>query len=93
MQRNQIDLSLIPCYLPEQLPQNPVDLVMANILSGPLVALAQTLLDLLKPQGTLVLSGILATQVDTIVAAYAQHLTQLEIQQSGDWIRISGQKS
>lgn len=92
MQRNHIDASLIQCYLPEQLPQIPTDLVIANILMGPLVELSETLLALLKPQGQLVLSGILATQVDTILACYSHYLNNIQVQQLDEWIRISGQK-
>ena len=92
MQRNNISPQTIQCYLPEQLPKQAVDLVMANILSGPLVELSDTLLNLLKPKGYLVLSGILASQTDAIIQAYSDQLSQLQVQQSGDWIRISGQK-
>jgi len=91
MQRNQISEQQIQRYLPEQLPIQTVDLVIANILSGPLLELAGTLLGFLKPKGQLVLSGILASQVDSIVDMYSTHLNQLEIKQSGDWIRVSGQ--
>ena len=92
MQRNQIDPALIRHYLPEQLPQDAADLLLANILSGPLVELADTLLNLVKPNGYLVLSGILAPQKEAILSAYSAQLTQIEVKQSGDWLRISGKR-
>lgn len=92
MQRNQIDSALIRHYLPEQLPQYAADLLLANILSGPLVELADTLLNLVKPSGYLVLSGILASQKEAILSAYSAQLTQIELKQSGDWLRISGKR-
>ncbi len=92
MQRNQIDPTLIRHYLPEQLPQCTADLLIANILLGPLVELADTLLNLVKPNGYLVLSGILASQKEAILSAYSAQLTQIELKQSGDWLRISGKR-
>ncbi|MBV6417552.1 MAG: Ribosomal protein L11 methyltransferase [Steroidobacteraceae bacterium] len=46
------------------------DLVLANILSGPLVDLASQLTALVRPGGQLVLAGLLATQADEVAAAY-----------------------
>jgi ribosomal protein L11 methyltransferase len=46
------------------------DLVLANILAGPLIALAPRLAALLKPGGTLVLSGVLECQLDEVLASY-----------------------
>jgi ribosomal protein L11 methyltransferase len=92
MQRNQIDPALIRHYLPEQLPQYAADLLLANILSGPLVELADTLLNLVKPSGYLVLSGILVSQKEAILSAYSAQLSQIELKQSGDWLRISGKR-
>jgi ribosomal protein L11 methyltransferase len=46
------------------------DLVLANILAGPLIALAPRLSGLLEIGGTLVLSGLLDRQLDEVLAAY-----------------------
>ena len=48
----------------------PYDLVFANILAPPLVALAQDLKDALRPGGTAILSGLLRTQERRVAAAY-----------------------
>ena len=47
------------------------DVVVANILAGPLVDLAQSVATRLSSGGELALSGILSEQVDGIVSAYA----------------------
>ena len=49
------------------------DLVVANILAGTIMDLAPTLERYLKPQGVLILSGILATQADRVRACFAQY--------------------
>ena len=52
----------------------PADVVVANILSSPLKLLAPVLTDLVRPGGSLVLSGVLERQVDEVAAAYAPRL-------------------
>ncbi len=47
------------------------DLIVANILAGPLCELAPEIMSRLKPGGSLILSGILTRQADTVAAAYA----------------------
>lgn len=61
----------IGAQLPEQLGTERFDLVLANILSQPLIDLAPTLLGALKRGGELVLSGILLEQADSVRRAYA----------------------
>jgi len=48
----------------------PFDLIVANILAGPLVALAPAIAANLAPRGTVILSGLLPGQRARIVAAY-----------------------
>lgn len=48
----------------------PYDLVFANILAPPLVALAQDIKGALKPGGVAILSGLLRTQERRVLAAY-----------------------
>ncbi len=56
----------------------PYDLVFANILAPPLVALAQDIKGALKPGGVVILSGLLRTQERRIVAAYISRGFRLE---------------
>ncbi|MFI5411464.1 50S ribosomal protein L11 methyltransferase [Kaistia sp. UC242_56] len=48
----------------------PFDLVVANILAGPLIALAPEIVQHLAPQATVVLSGLLVAQGPGVTAAY-----------------------
>jgi len=48
----------------------PFDLIVANILAGPLIELASDFADGLAPGGTIMLAGLLDTQADAVVAAY-----------------------
>ena len=48
----------------------PYDLVFANILAPPLVALAQDIRGALRPDGVAILSGLLRTQERRVLAAY-----------------------
>ncbi len=65
---------------------------MANILSGPLLELAEFFSSKLKTGGWIVLSGILAEQAEKIRLHYQQWFRLEATVQEGDWIRISGQK-
>ncbi|ODT83644.1 MAG: hypothetical protein ABS76_01615 [Pelagibacterium sp. SCN 64-44] len=48
----------------------PYDLLVANILAGPLTALAPDMAGVAQPGATVILSGILNTQADGVIAAY-----------------------
>lgn len=48
----------------------PYDLVVANILAGPLTELAPGMGEITQTGGTAILSGILNTQADGVIAAY-----------------------
>ncbi|MER0043787.1 50S ribosomal protein L11 methyltransferase [Pseudomonas sp. MGal98] len=88
--RNGIADERFPVYLPADLPQEPADVVVANILAGPLVSLAPQITGLVKRGGRLALSGILAEQAEEVRAAYAAHF-QLDPTATLDgWVRISG---
>ena len=63
----------------------PFDLLIANILAGPLIELAPAFAKALAPGGTIILAGLLDTQSDAVIAAYeAQHCTLVECG-SGEW--------
>ncbi|WP_194756808.1 50S ribosomal protein L11 methyltransferase [Aliidiomarina indica] len=77
-------------FLPEFAPSEPVDIVIANILAGPLQELAPTLLNYLKPGGQLALSGILARQADDVMAAYAPDVEFAPVQYVDEWCFLHG---
>jgi ribosomal protein L11 methyltransferase len=70
----------------------PADLVVANILSSPLKLLAPVLVDLVRPGGALVLSGVLERQVDEVSAAYAPRMTLAVAGLADGWACLAGTK-
>lgn len=68
------------------------DIVIANILSNPLKLLAPLLVDLVKPGGWLVLSGVLERQAQEVTEAYASRL-RLQVWRAADgWVCLAGIK-
>jgi ribosomal protein L11 methyltransferase len=67
--RNGIDSGLTVTADPA-LADRSADLLVANILAGPLVELAPRFAAAVRPGGEIVLSGILAGQADAVTAAY-----------------------
>ena len=63
----------------------PFDLIVANILAGPLIELAPDLAKALAPGGTLILAGLLDTQADAVVNAYVKLGFSLAERGSGEW--------
>ncbi len=68
------------------------DVVVANILTNPLCVLAPLLAARVAPGGRIVLSGVLETQADEVIAAYTPHLSlQVGAVHEG-WVRLEGNK-
>ena len=88
--RNQIDANQFPLFLPAEMPEDKVDLLIANILSGPLVELSNQLAELVKPGGKILLSGILQQQENTIQSAYQPFFDLDPVCTKEDWIRVTG---
>ena len=63
----------------------PFDLIIANILAGPLIELAPDFANALAPDGAVVLAGLLDTQADGVIAAYETHGFSLRDRGSGEW--------
>ncbi|OBW92179.1 ribosomal protein L11 methyltransferase [Gallibacterium genomosp. 3] len=80
-------------YLSADTPQDlTADVVVANILAGPLKELAPIISNLVIPQGHLGLSGILATQSNAVAAAYADQFALDDVAEREEWCRITGIK-
>jgi len=63
----------------------PFDLIIANILAGPLIELAPDFAKALTPGGTIILAGLLDTQADAVVAAYEKLGLVLRERGFGEW--------
>lgn len=66
------------------------DVVVANILAGPLKELYPIISQLPKAQGNLGLSGILASQAQSVCEAYAQTFELEPVVEREEWCRITG---
>jgi ribosomal protein L11 methyltransferase len=66
--------------------------VVANILAGPLVALAPVLTSLMTPGGRLLLAGLLADQAEEVIKAYAPTIDLVIADQQEGWVLLSGNK-
>ncbi|WP_339638916.1 50S ribosomal protein L11 methyltransferase [uncultured Sulfitobacter sp.] len=68
----------------------PFDLIFANILKGPLVALAPDMAGALQPAGYAILSGLLNEQADEVIEVYARSGINLVHRESiGDWTTLT----
>jgi ribosomal protein L11 methyltransferase len=63
----------------------PFDLIIANILAGPLIELAPAFAKTLAPGGTIILAGLLDNQAAPVAAAYVAQGLRLEYRGSGEW--------
>jgi len=63
----------------------PFDMIIANILAGPLIDLAPGFAGALAPGGTVVLAGLLDTQADAVATAYRDLGLTVEFQGAGEW--------
>ena len=91
-QRNAINEQDYQVYLPQHYPAQQADIVLANILAGPLIELQAQIIASIKPGGLLVLSGILDNQYQQVMDAY-QHAIKFDpIQTQEQWVRLSGRK-
>ncbi|MFN3920280.1 MAG: 50S ribosomal protein L11 methyltransferase [Methylohalobius sp.] len=87
--KNQVVERLICCY-PEAMPKIAADIVLANILADPLIALAPTLTALTRLRGWLVLSGLLETQAESVKQAYAEHFDFKPPVVEDNWVCLAG---
>ncbi len=78
--------------LPDAADPAPADVLVANILAGPLHALAPRLAGLVVAGGRLALSGILAGQEAELLERYAEWFEDLRVTQREDWMRIDGRR-
>ena len=72
--------------------ESPHDLVVANILAGPLAALAPRLTTSTAAGGTLVLAGLLPAHADEVQRAYAQAFDWRPVVEREDWVRLEGRR-
>lgn len=84
--RPWIDTALADGVKGAPLDQAPYDLIMANILAGPLIDLAAPMSALLMPGGAIILSGLMRHQERAVLARYrAEGLILKKRIHHGEW--------
>jgi ribosomal protein L11 methyltransferase len=89
--RNDVSSRIEVSEVPAQL--QPAGCVVANILAGPLIALAPTLTAACELGGDLLLSGLLKTQAYEVKAAYSPHFDTVRVVGRDDWCCIHARRS
>lgn len=89
--RNGVVERLRTCLPGELRDDDSGDVVVANILAEPLIALAPELTRRVQPGGLLALSGLLTTQADEVKSHYAAHFA-LEQQERDGWALLAGRR-
>ncbi len=88
-EQNQVEINF---YLPDQEPQGQYDVVVANILTNPLKALAPLLAGKVRAGGRITLSGILEEQADDVIAIYSPWFAFAPVAAEDGWVCLSGTK-
>lgn len=86
---NQVELRVC---LPDDMPAGTHQVVVANILSGPLKLLAPMLCARVRCGGHLVLSGVLERQATEVIQAYASWLPLEVVGVLDGWVCLAGQR-
>jgi ribosomal protein L11 methyltransferase len=82
----------VEAYLPGDCPDDLCDLLIANILAGPLQNLAPRFANLCKADAELVLSGVLQTQADEVAESYQNWFVMQAAVAKEDWVRLTGHR-
>ena len=77
----------------EKFKYKPCDLLMANILANPIIELEPLFSELVKPNGTILLSGILEEQVEKVIDCYSKNFNNIKTDNKGEWFRISASRN
>ena len=93
--RNKISADQFDAVMPEDgrlsAWSNVANVVVANILAGPLLSLAQELIQLMAPGGRLLLTGVLETAAAELIEHYAHVGLEVTDRRDG-WVLLSGVK-
>ena len=83
----------LPEEFNKELADQKADVFVANILAGPLMALAADFSTLIKSEGAFALAGVIEEQVDDVSRVYSEFFDILDVEKrDGHWCRISGKR-
>lgn len=90
--RNELPANRLDVYLPDEVPDAQVlgsaDILVANILAGPLISLAPRLATLIASGGLLCLSGLTGEQAEEVMAAYDGFAFDPIVSRE-EWVRLT----
>lgn len=87
---NRISPAQMSVHLPGVAGHPQADVLVANILSGPLEELTPVLAALVKPGGRIILSGVLSLQTQSLMDSYQEFFTMLVPVTREEWVRVEG---
>lgn len=87
--RNQCE-DRLALYLPKDQPEFKADVVVANILAGPLRELAPVIIEYVACNGVLALSGVLEEQAEQLQTIYGEYCQMDAVAVQDEWVRLSG---
>ncbi len=87
--RNQCE-DRLALFLPKDQPDFKADVVVANILAGPLRELAPVIIEYVASKGVLALSGVLEEQAEQLQTIYGEFCQMDPVVVQDEWVRLSG---
>ena len=90
---NQVSDRISTYQPPDLEADSQYELVLANILSGPLTELAPVLAKHCRPGGDIVLSGILSDQAESVRMAYSGFFNMITTETLDDWVLLHGTRN
>jgi len=87
--RNHLE-SRVEIRTVDSLPEAHWDIVLANILAGPLVDLASRLAAATRPEGRILLAGMLDSQTESVAGAYRPWFHMSEFASRDGWTALTG---
>lgn len=91
--RNNLDSKKISFYLSGKEPSNmKCDILVANILASTHIKLLSYISNKISENGTIVLSGILDSQVTNIINSYSKYFIMEEPIYNNEWVMLTGKR-
>ncbi len=85
---NALDNRYMDIRLADAPPQEKFDILIANVLLKPLIEFAPQFSNIVQPSGTLILSGILETQLQSLEDAYKNYFNFDAIHSESEWLLV-----
>ncbi|MDN5491232.1 MAG: 50S ribosomal protein L11 methyltransferase [Acinetobacter sp.] len=83
----------LPAEFNAEFKNQQADILVANILAGPLMSLAKEFSTLIKSEGEFALAGVIEEQVTDVSSIYSEFFDIVEVEKREEtWCRISGSR-